>query len=114
MYQILTGALGVVLGVTVFFRRVARATRHLTHLRVERDCERILREIGHPNPVVVLNERGELQGGNQTHRPAPLRHKRNQPLHLGETRWSRTHDSAAGAGTPYRPAAPPPRGSARR
>lgn len=72
---ILAGALGAIaLIVYLLFRRLRALSWQLTQLRVERDCERILREIG-------------ISGGSRpvvTAPPAPpVRRKRHLSLYLG-------------------------------
>ncbi|GHA00915.1 hypothetical protein ACFOOM_12545 [Streptomyces echinoruber] len=74
---ILAGALGVV-GIVVFllFRQLRELSWQLTQLRVERDSERILRDIGlgglEPAPIT-----------DPADQPEPVRKKRHLALYLG-------------------------------
>jgi hypothetical protein len=72
---ILAGALGAIaLIVYLLFRRLRSLSWQLTQLRVERDCERILREIGIPSGTRPV----------ATAPPAlPVRRKRHLSLYLG-------------------------------
>lgn len=76
MLPIIAGALGAIaLVVALLFRRLSQLSRQLMVLRVERDSERILHQIGlHPGPTLL-----DLAG------PAsePVRRKRHLTLYVG-------------------------------
>ena len=82
MIIILAGALGAsALIVYLLFRQLRKLTWQLTQLRVERDCERILRAFGMPHVEINLTEKGAAQ--EHTSATTPVRRKRHLTLYLG-------------------------------
>lgn len=102
MLIILAGALGATALNVLLFRRLRQLSWQLTRLRVERDCERILRELGRPAEI-HLAERENAK--DQTFSRIPVRSKAHLSLYRGGlvAAWvtSRRHQRhfAAAAGT---------------
>ncbi|MEU8907046.1 hypothetical protein [Streptomyces mirabilis] len=101
MLIILAGALGAMALNVLLFRRLRQLSWQLTRLRVERDCERILRELGKPAEI-HLAERENAR--DQTFSRIPVRSKAHLSLYRGGlvAAWaSRRHQRhfAAAAGT---------------
>ncbi|MEU4172864.1 hypothetical protein AB0F46_39030 [Streptomyces sp. NPDC026665] len=79
---ILAGALGALL-LALLFRRLRRLSRQLAQLRVERDCERILRDIG--MTWVAETKLHEVEDAQPaTPIDAPVRRKGHLSLYLGQ------------------------------
>jgi hypothetical protein len=80
---ILAGALGAFALLALLFRRLRQLSRQHTQLRVERDCERILRDIG-MTPVAEPNLIEVEDAQQATFIDAPVRRKGHLSLHLGQ------------------------------
>ncbi|MGW1961728.1 hypothetical protein ACWCPD_15800 [Streptomyces sp. NPDC001935] len=81
---VLAGALGAFALLALLFRRLRRLSRQLAQLRVERDCERILRDLGmtwvaEPNRIEVEDAQQQA-----TFIDAPVRRKGHLSLYLGQ------------------------------
>jgi hypothetical protein len=79
---ILAGALGAIL-LALLFRRLRQLSRQLAQLRVERDCERILRDIG-MTWVAETNLIEVEDAQPATAIDAPVRRKGHLSLYLGQ------------------------------
>lgn len=80
MLIILAGALGAMALNVLLFRRLRQLSWQLARLRVERDCERILRELGKPTEI-HLAERENAK--DQTFSTIPVRSKAHLSLYRG-------------------------------